>query len=56
LKEGPDDKAWQAYIKLEAVPSWMAIGKAQAVFNVFARMEIWLKEYDRARVIYKVSS
>jgi crooked neck len=28
--------------------------KAQAVFNAFAKMEIRLKEYERARVIYKV--
>jgi crooked neck len=30
------------------------IEKAQAVFNAFARMETRLKEYERARVIYKV--
>jgi crooked neck len=30
------------------------IEKAQAVFNAFAKMETRLKEYDRARVIYKV--
>lgn len=30
------------------------IEKAQAVFNAFAKMEIRLKEYERARVIYKV--
>lgn len=29
------------------------IEKAQAVFNAFAKMETRLKEYDRARVIYK---
>ncbi|KAN0091262.1 hypothetical protein V8E55_004828 [Tylopilus felleus] len=29
------------------------IEKAQAVFNAFAKMEIRLKEYERARVIYK---
>ena len=31
------------------------IEKAQAVFNAFAKMETRAKEYDRARVIYKVS-
>lgn len=31
------------------------VEKAQAVFNAFAKMEIRLKEYERARVIYKVS-
>jgi crooked neck len=30
------------------------VDKAQAVFAAFARMETRLKEYDRARVIYKV--
>jgi len=30
------------------------IEKAQAVFSAFAKMETRLKEYDRARVIYKV--
>lgn len=30
------------------------IEKAQAVFNSFAKMETRLKEYERARVIYKV--
>lgn len=30
------------------------VEKAQAVFNSFAKMEIRLKEYERARVIYKV--
>jgi crooked neck len=30
------------------------IEKAQAVFNAFARMETRLKEYERARTIYKV--
>lgn len=30
------------------------IEKAQAVFNAFAKMETRLKEYERARVIYKV--
>lgn len=30
------------------------IDKAQAVFNAFAKMETRLKEYERARVIYKV--
>ncbi|PPQ97637.1 hypothetical protein CVT26_002544 [Gymnopilus dilepis] len=29
------------------------VEKAQAVFNAFAKMETRLKEYDRARVIYK---
>lgn len=29
------------------------IEKAQAVFNAFAKMEMRLKEYERARVIYK---
>ncbi|KDQ54039.1 hypothetical protein JAAARDRAFT_196808 [Jaapia argillacea MUCL 33604] len=29
------------------------VEKAQAVFNAFARMETRLKEYERARVIYK---
>jgi crooked neck len=32
------------------------IEKAQAVFNAFARMETRLKEYERARTIYKVNS
>ena len=102
----PDDKAWQAYIKLEQryeefdrasaiYERWVAvrpeprvwvkwgkfeeergmldkarevfqtaleffgddeeqIEKAQAVFNAFAKMETRLKEYERARVIYKV--
>lgn len=31
------------------------IEKAQAVFNAFAKMETRLKEYERARVIYKVN-
>lgn len=31
------------------------VEKAQAVFNAFAKMETRLKEYERARVIYKVS-
>jgi crooked neck len=30
------------------------IEKAQAVFSAFAKMETRLKEYERARVIYKV--
>jgi crooked neck len=30
------------------------VEKAQAVFNAFARMETRLKEFERARVIYKV--
>ncbi len=30
------------------------VEKAQAVFGAFARMETRLKEFDRARVIYKV--
>lgn len=30
------------------------VEKAQSVFAAFARMETRLKEYDRARVIYKV--
>jgi crooked neck len=30
------------------------VEKAQAVFSAFAKMETRLKEYDRARVIYKV--
>ena len=103
----PDDKAWQAYIKMEVryqeydrasaiYERWVAvrpeprvwvkwgkfeeergnlikarevfqqaleffgdeeeqIEKAQAVFNAFAKMETRLKEYERARVIYKVS-
>jgi crooked neck len=102
----PDDKAWQAYIKMEERYSefdrasvlyerWIAVRpdprvwvkwakfeeergkldkarevfqtalqffgdeeeqveKAQAVFNSFAKMETRLKEYERARVIYKV--
>ena len=29
------------------------VEKAQAVFGAFARMETRLKEFDRARVIYK---
>lgn len=101
----PNDKAWQAYIKLEEryneldrasaiyerwigcrpIPkNWIAwakfeedrgmpdkarevfqtaleffgdeeeqVEKAQAVFGAFARMETRLKEYERARVIYK---
>ncbi len=32
------------------------IEKGQAVFNVFAKMETHLSEYERARVIYKVRS
>ena len=32
------------------------IEKAQAVFSAFAKMETRLKEYERARVIYKVST
>lgn len=31
------------------------VEKAQAVFSSFAKMETRLKEYERARVIYKVS-
>lgn len=31
------------------------VERAQAVFNAFAKMETRLKEYDRARVIYKVN-
>lgn len=31
------------------------VEKAQAVFGAFAKMETRLKEFDRARVIYKVS-
>jgi crooked neck len=31
------------------------VDKAQAVFAAFAKMETRLKEYERARVIYKVS-
>ena len=102
----PDNKAWQAYIKLEQryqeldrasaiFERWVAvrpeprvwvkwgkfeeergrldkarevfqtaleffgddeeqIEKAQAVFNAFAKMETRLKEFERARVIYKV--
>jgi len=102
----PDDKAWQAYIKMEErygeldrasvlYERWIAVRpdprvwvkwakfeeergkldkarevfqtalqffgeeeeqveKAQAVFNAFAKMETRLKEYERARVIYKV--
>ncbi|KAG8741362.1 Crooked neck-like protein 1, partial [Ceratobasidium sp. 414] len=46
----PDDKAWQAYIKLEELQE---VAQAQAVFAAFAKMETRLKEYDRARVIYK---
>ncbi|KAF9054927.1 hypothetical protein BDP27DRAFT_1345134 [Rhodocollybia butyracea] len=101
----PDDKAWQAYIKMEErygeldrasaiYERWIAVRpeprvwvkwgkyeeerqkldkarevfqtaldfygddeeqveKAQAVFSAFAKMETRLKEYDRARVIYK---
>ena len=30
------------------------VEKAQAVFNAFAKMEMRLKEYERAHVIYKV--
>jgi hypothetical protein len=30
------------------------VEKAEAVFSAFAKMETQLKEYDRARVIYKV--
>ena len=30
------------------------VEKAQAVFSAFAKMETWLKEYEQARVIYKV--
>jgi crooked neck len=30
------------------------VEKAQAVFSAFAKMETQLKEYERARVIYKV--
>ena len=103
----PDDKAWQAYIKMEVryqeydrasaiYERWVAvrpeprvwvkwgkfeeergnlmkgrevfqqaleffgdeeeqIEKAQAVFSAFAKMETRLKEYERARVIYKVN-
>jgi tetratricopeptide (TPR) repeat protein len=106
MKWEPDDKAWQAYIKLEEryneldrasaiYERWIAVRpeprvwvkwakfeeerskldkarevfqtaleffgdeeeqveKAQAVFNAFAKMETRLKEYERARVIYKV--
>jgi crooked neck len=32
------------------------VDKAQAVFGAFAKMETRLKEYERARVIYKVAS
>lgn len=104
----PDDKAWQAYIKMELryeefdrastiYERWVAVrpeprvwvkwgkfeeergkvdkarevfqtaleffgddeeqvDKAQAVFGAFAKMETRLKEYERARVIYKASS
>jgi len=31
------------------------VEKAQAVFSAFAKMETKLKEYQRARVIYKVN-
>lgn len=31
------------------------VEKAQAVFASFAKMETRLKEYERARIIYKVS-
>lgn len=31
------------------------VEKAQAVFSAFARMETRLREFERARVIYKVS-
>lgn len=31
------------------------VEKAQSVFAAFAKMETRLKEYERARVIYKVS-
>lgn len=103
----PDDKAWQAYIKMElryeefdrasaVYERWVAVrpeprvwvkwgkfeeergkvdkarevfqtaleffgddeeqvDKAQAVFSAFAKMETRLKEYERARVIYKAS-
>ena len=30
------------------------VEKAQVVYNVFAKMETRLKEYERARIIYKV--
>ncbi|TDL16887.1 protein prenylyltransferase [Rickenella mellea] len=105
MKWEPEDKAWQAYIKMEEryteldrasaiYERWVAvrpeprvwvkwakfeeermkldkarevfqmaleffgddteqIEKAQAVLNAFAKMETRLKEYDRARVIYK---
>jgi crooked neck len=31
------------------------IDKSQSLYSSFAKMEVRLKEYDRARVIYKVS-
>jgi len=30
------------------------IDKSQSLYSSFAKMEVRLKEYDRARVIYKV--
>jgi crooked neck len=32
----------------------LEVEKAQAVFSAFVKMETRLKEYERARVIYKV--
>ena len=32
------------------------IDKSQSLYSSFAKMEVRLKEYDRARVIYKVGS
>lgn len=33
-----------------------SIDSAQPIFHAFAKMETKLKEYERARVIYKVST
>lgn len=54
----PSDKAREVFqTALEFFgDSEEEVEKAQSVFAAFAKMETRLKEYERARVIYKVSS
>lgn len=52
---GKLDKAREVFqTAFEFLGAEEQIKKAQAVFIVFAKMETQLKEYERARVIYKV--
>jgi crooked neck len=55
-ERGRDDKARQVFqTALEFFgDEEQQIKRAQAVFNAFAKMETRFKEYERARVIYKV--